>query len=544
VNQHEHSPHDNIDVRFQNRMSFHHSRVTIFFIPIILVGGFIFGTWVFKFPSQYLAAVPLLIWATFGLMAAACFAGLLAFVLHFIGKPITHLLLDTFETILDIRLKWYHRNYLDSTPTAVTYLDGDKVTTTPVIQERHVHQHKEQPQPLQEPLQLEPPIPAFVRYEEIRGQIPFGHTLLGIGAGGKLETRPFSVLDTLWICGGSKTGKTNTIGIKVEEGHQVGRKLLVCDPHKTKSDSLYNAIRGYERDFLLPVAHRREEIMQAIQTFKAEAERRIAGGQDSDGWTLIVDEVGALTGSAGMRTEEQTDMYRLLAPVARMCGEQLRGYKMSGWFISQSPLGLSWLNSCMTVIVHKLLKENQQKVATNNNSVIMDGMANWPRGRVFVYGLDLQGEYLLQQPLFTPAKSIPVMEPLFPNPSIGKRPEVNGEAAGSPFEPSQASKRSNGRRVEANGEAGGSTFEPSETSELSNGRRVEANGEAAGSTFEPLEAWDETAVKILRDIGKRLQNGESRADIVKRFGLPYGRATRELKAVVDFIADEGASHGD
>jgi hypothetical protein len=286
----------------------------------------------------------------------------------------------------------------------------------------------------------------------------------------------------------------------------------VCDPHKTKSDSLYHAIRGYEQDFLLPVAHRREEIMQAIQTFKAEAERRIAGGQYSDGWTLIIDEVGALTGARGMRSEEQLEMYHLIAPVARMCGEQLRGYDMSGWFISQSPIGLSWLNSCMTVIVHKLLKENQQKLATNNNTAIMDGMASWPRGRVLVYGLDLQGEYLLQQPLFTPTKSIPEMEPLFPNPSIGKRAEANGEAAGSPFEPLEASK-------------------------LSNGRRVEVNGEAAGSTFEPSEVVDETTVKILREIGKRLQNGETPPEIVKCFGLPYGRATQELRSVVDFLAE-------
>jgi hypothetical protein len=425
------------------------------------------------------------------------------------------LLLEAFDTLMDIRLKWHRRNYLDATPTAVTYLVDGNVTATPIVQERHVHQHKEVP-PVPESLQLEPAIPEFVRYEDVQHRIPYGHTLLGIGAGGKLETRPFSVLDTLWVCGGSKVGKTNTMSIKVEEGHQVGRKLIVCDPHKTKSDSLYNAIKGYEQDFLRRVASTREEMTQALLTFKAEAERRIAGGSSIDGWTLIVDEVGALTGAFGMRSEEQWEMYRLLAPVARMCGEQLRGYNMSGWFISQSPVGLSWLNASMTVIVHKLLKENQQKLAPNHNSAIMAGMASWPRGRVFVYGLDLQGEYLLQQPLFTPRSLLQDREPLQPNLS-----------SGLPYSFPTASN-------------------------LSNGRRPEANGEAPGSDLGNPEAVDEATVKILREIGKRLQKGETPAEIVKRFGLPYGRATQELRSVVDFLAEqtihptteEGETHGD
>jgi hypothetical protein len=505
VHQHDHSPHDNIDVRLQNRMSFHHSRVTIFFIPVILVGSFIFGTWVLKYPAQYLWAVPFIILSSMALLAAACLSCLLAFNLHFVCKPLAHLLLDLFETCIDIRLKWYRRDYLEAGTNHVSYLQDGKVQAVPIIQERHVHQHKELP-PAPDALPPEQPIPEFVRYEDIQGRIPPGHTLLGIGAGGKLETRPFSVLDTMWVCGGSKVGKTNTLSIKVEEGHQVGRKLMVCDPHKTKSDSLYHAIKSYEQDFLLPVAHTREEIQQAILIFKQEAERRIAGGHYSEGWTLIVDEVGALTGAFGLRTEEQTDMYHLLAPVARMCGEQLRGYDMSGWFISQSPIGLSWLNACMTIIVHKLLKENQQKLATNNNSAIMAGMANWPRGRVFVYGLDLQGEYLLQQPLFTPARQ-PVMEPLQPNPYHFQHTSATLPHHGQP------------------------------ASKLNNGRMPEANGEASGSTKQNEVENNESTVKLLRAIGKRLLNGEDRADIVKRFGLPYGRATQELNAAVELIAE-------
>jgi hypothetical protein len=79
-------------------------------------------------------------------------------------------------------------------------------------------------------------------------------------------------------------------------------------------------------------------------------------------------------------------------------------------------------------------------------------------------------------------------------------------------------------------------------SNLNNGRMPEANGEATGSNFSAGENQDESAVKILRDIGKRLKNGEASADIVKSFGLPYGRATQELKAAVEMLAETEDEH--
>lgn len=419
----ENAPHDNVDVRLQNRMTFNHSHITVIFAPVILIGFFVFGSWVIFFPHSYLAIVPWIIGTVLVVSGLAVFAALAAFSVAFIGKPVVNLIRELGNAITDMRIKWHHRDFLESGTNHAAYLEEGKVMIRPVVQERHTHIHKPELPAVEEQKQIEgPPLPEYVRYEDVRYNVPHGHTLLGCQAGGRVETRPFKVLDTMWIVGGSKTGKTNDIVIKVEEGHNVGRRLVVVDPHKTKSDSLYNAIRGYERDFLLPVAHTRDEIKQAIAAFKEEAMRRIGGGSYREGWTLIVDEVGALTGVPGLRDDEQVEMYKLIAPIAKMCGEQLRGYDMSGWFISQSPIGLSWLaNSAMTVFVHKMIKENQQKLATNSNTAVMDDMTNWPRGRVFCYGLDIQGEYLLQQPVITSriVESF-VSEPLpdlAPNPS-------------------------------------------------------------------------------------------------------------------------------
>jgi hypothetical protein len=276
-----------------------------------------------------------------------------------------------------------------------------------------------------EQLALPPPrdeeIPGLIRYADIRGEVPAGHTLLGVGRGRRLETRAFSVLDTCWICGGSKTGKTNTVSLKVDEAYAMGYKFIVIDPHRNKPDSLYNAISGYSDAFLRPVAMTYEEIEASLRVFLAEARRRIAGGASSEKWVLIVDEVGSLTGDKG-KTEDQKRLFTLLYNIARMCGQELRGFGMAGWFISQNAVGVSWLRAfAMTIFVHKLLMENERKVATNNNMAIVREMDNWPRGRCLVHGLDIpEGQIILQQPLFTPRRVVDAgparLEDLQPNP--------------------------------------------------------------------------------------------------------------------------------
>jgi hypothetical protein len=246
-------------------------------------------------------------------------------------------------------------------------------------------------------------LPHSIRYDDVRYDVPRGHTLLGVGRGKVLQTRPFSVLDTCWVCGGSKTGKTNTASLKVDEAYDLGCKFIVCDPHKNKPDGLSNAIKGYSHAFLLPTAQTFEEIEHSLRVFLTEARRRVSGGSYTDTWILIVDEVGALTGDKG-KTDDQKKFFQLLYNIARMCGQELRGFGMAGWFISQNAVGLSWLRSfAMTIFAHKLLMENERKIATNNNMTIVKEMDNWPRGRVLVYGLDIpEGQLVLQQPLFTP----------------------------------------------------------------------------------------------------------------------------------------------
>lgn len=369
-------------------------------VPVIIVGGVVFFIWIRNYPGQAVAVSPWLIIGTFVLAAIVAIVAIAGFSLRWVGGGIMNL----YAEFVDIKIK--------------------------------LRRNEPQPQEIESEL-VEDPIPAYVEYASIKDQVPRGHTLLGIGPGGRLETRPFSVLDTMLILGGSKTGKTNTITIKTEEGSQAGRRLLVCDPHLFKQDSLYNAVRGYERDFLLPVASSHDEIIAAVQAFNEEAYRRMSGGSYIEGWTIIIDEINGLCGSPGLRDSEQDAMFKLLAPLARLAGQRLRGFDMSAWFIAQSPIGLPWLmDAAMTIFVHKLLKENQQKIATNSNREIMRSMTDWPRGRVFVYGLDIIGEWTLQQPHYQNVQSVhyppTVFTPFTHSVNAGKRLETAPLADAAP----------------------------------------------------------------------------------------------------------------
>jgi hypothetical protein len=251
-------------------------------------------------------------------------------------------------------------------------------------------------------------LPALVRYDDIRAQVPRGHTLLGIGTNG-LETRKFSVLSTCWIVGGSKTGKTNTVALKVEEAYNLGCYFFVIDPHRYKEDSLYNSIRAYRSRFLKPgVATTPEEIRDVLKAFLTEAQARLNGtSKNRTPITLLMDEVGHVCDIVGLEGEEleiAQEIVALLKKISRMCGQELRGFNMFGWFISQTATGLAWLRkNAMTVIAHKVLMMSERKLACNEDMQIARSMDTWPVGRIMVYGLDFpDGSMILQQPVVTP----------------------------------------------------------------------------------------------------------------------------------------------
>lgn len=257
-------------------------------------------------------------------------------------------------------------------------------------------------------------LPTSVRYEEVRGQIPRGHILVGIGRQG-LETKPRAVGACTWIVGLSGTGKTSTTTLRVEERAADHHAFLGADPHWFKDDSLFHAIYEtlngapgpYANRFLLPMAKTPAESLQVLKAFLGEFYAR-KNAQRPKPWqkiTLLVDEVGAMMDKATATTPEEKEIIELLPSIARICGQEARNFEMGGIFISQQATGLAWLRKvALMVIVHQLLQESEKELATNKDTEVMRDMKTWPIGRTYVYGVGFgtEGPRTVQQPYFKP----------------------------------------------------------------------------------------------------------------------------------------------
>lgn len=254
-------------------------------------------------------------------------------------------------------------------------------------------------------------IPDSIGYEAIRSQIPAGHSLLGISASG-LETCDFRDLMTMLISGGSSTGKSNTVAIKLHEAVSIGRntRMIVIDPHKNKPDSLYNKIRQYEPRFLMPVASKDDEIIQALTWFKREFNRRLELATEEleqlDDILLVCDEVYAL-----VYHREDERISKLIKVVSGIAGYESRGYGMFAWFLTQKVTGLKWLrDAVMTTICHKMQTMAERVLAANDNKKVAQDMDNWTMpGRVVVFGLNLPVT-VAQMPLMKTAPNVRIVE--------------------------------------------------------------------------------------------------------------------------------------
>jgi len=243
-------------------------------------------------------------------------------------------------------------------------------------------------------------LPTSVKYEQVRDAIPVGHGLLGVSANG-VETCELKQFMTTLISGGSNSGKSNTVSLKIDEMVREGRdiQLLVIDWHARKEDSLYNRIRCYESRFLRPVAIEEEETLDALKWFYAEFKRRLQMGNAGDNdILLVVDEIPS------MMDAEDEEIPKMLKLVARKCGREARGFGMYGFFILQQMIGFAWLRNVVhTVLAHKSGRMNEAMVACNEHPDIARDMENWPKGRVCVYGQNFEGVKVLQVPLFKPS---------------------------------------------------------------------------------------------------------------------------------------------
>lgn len=351
-------------------------------------------------------------------------------------------------------------------------------------------------------------IPGEVHYEAIRAQIPRGRSCLGVSEKG-IEHCDFGQLMTMWICGGSSTGKSNTVALKIDEAIRNGRDIgiVLIDPHARKDDSLYNKIKCYEHYFLCRVAVSEAEIREALEWFKAEFERRLEqGGSGQRDILLVVDEVSNVVES------DDEDIGKLIKKIARICGQESRGFGMFGWFISQDAAGLAWLRKrAMTVIAHKLNMMSERKLACNEDMDIARDMDSWPRGRVAVYGLNFQGVMVTQMPAFNPP---PIVDGSIVEDNQDQMEALQPKKSALPNTSISDFQAQQGKRLERAAEVALETA----------GNDIDENGQV--SAFE--------LKKFLADARKRRSEGTPLNTILREYGMPTGgRTHQEVKEILD-----------
>lgn len=259
-------------------------------------------------------------------------------------------------------------------------------------------------------------LPTNVLYEQVKGQVPKGHVLVGVGRGGAVETKEKAVGAMVWIVGMSGTGKTSTTVLRVDERVEMGHGLLGVDPHFFKDDSLYHAIYElpdgkpgpYKHAFVKPMARHPKEQKAVLEYFITEFNGRKGGRIPRNQWkplTLLVDEVGSLMDPT---TEEEEEVAKLLPTIARISGQEARNFLMGSIFVSQQATGLAWLRKvALMIIVHQLLMESERKLAVNGDMAVVRAMDTWPVGRTYIFGVGFQeGPRTVQQPFFKPTKVV------------------------------------------------------------------------------------------------------------------------------------------
>lgn len=408
----------NVDIR--PRFSFHGPIVILggsLLLVAAIIGAFVFFSYVAGHWQQYNATTPLLVNGFFVFLACCAALVPIAGVLLLIGrarKGRAEIEVKRAEAARiraeaqEIAARQYVPHALP-TYAVVRQPDTGKIellAAPPVRQERYnvrINDIGTTPQGALPPPQGEdaPPLllPRYIRYAEVRPYIPRGHALVGVAPGGPVTKVRDDIRGLVWVVGGSNTGKSNTVAIRVAEDAERGHLFVGIDPHRSKPDSLYHSTREYEAQFLYPMARATGDSIQVLDHFLAEGEQRVRTGRWHDPWTLLVDEVGKLT--SFLETDEEKELARKLKEVARFCGQEARGFEMCAVMISQTATGLSWVRrDAGMVIAHQVNTFNERLLVCNQDREIARQMDHWPKGRTFIYGLGIEeGPGVYQQPV-------------------------------------------------------------------------------------------------------------------------------------------------
>jgi hypothetical protein len=326
--------------------------------------------------------------------------------------------------------------------------------------------------------QLAPVLPGAPPFSQIAEQVAPGHLFLGQGSAGPIWGDITSLLSTV-IAGRPGTGKSTNLRSVCGQLLIIGGQPVLFDPHGSILDQLGSSFDCAESpQEIAEYAHILDKALNQ------RLDERRAGKRDFKPLLLLADEMPNIH-------ETSPDA---LPVIKRIISE---GRK---------------------VAMFALIAGVGVPASLFGGTFIRDSMASR-----YVFNTSPQQARLAGLENETAKTMMAVLENAGPGKAVLATSNRSPEIVAIPY-----TSTNDIRRLVA------SAPSSAQADDAPSGRTVEANGEARGSQTGRITSV--SSIDVLREIGKRLQNGEDAAEIVKSFGLPYGRATQQLRATVDMAA--------
>jgi len=220
-----------------------------------------------------------------------------------------------------------------------------------------------QPPPAPEPVETElealgmPAKGQVFAYKSYKKYLKPEQLFIGIRKDGTPRVGSWHDFKIVLILGSSSSGKSTTVLEKCLCHVEQGGLLVVCDPGGFKPDSITQRM-GALQGALMPgtsVALEHDDIMQNVERFRVELERRRRGASMDIPILLVVDELNGLL----MDKEIKKDLTEVMEKFA----QQARGYNMYMILCAQRASGLAAIrNSVISYICHKCPEMEASKI--------------------------------------------------------------------------------------------------------------------------------------------------------------------------------------
>lgn len=389
---------------------------------------------------------------------------------------------------------------------------------------------------------IEPIIPSLIELldsEEIR--IGMTDMILGYLETGEVVRGPWP--RTFAVGGKGRSGKTRRVIFMIIQALLGHAHITICDPHYTKKDSLTKELEALSP--WLHFAGTDEQIIQAASDFLNEMEKRVRGESqeiitdtDYKPRLIIFDEWSRLMTRIA---EEDTEK---LAEVVTATSQEYAGFNGFSCIIGQS-----WTNDTCggTAIRRALHAVFVHRIDTDYAKFLVKPRKFYSQseqlatGHCFYQDLDGQIRKLIM-PNVPDKACVKVAEIMMQVSPLERREEL------SPVEQVQqiATRSKNTAPLSPYQliEAPTSKYPTHTENELETVILMPGSnsGSDSGSTKgsdsgSDERVTDETFVKVLREIGKRLKKGETPNGIRRSLGIDGGRALQEVNAALNFLQE-------